>query len=40
LEEKLKRLFGRKVDLGEFDSLSPYVIDYVKKEMKVIYEKR
>ena len=40
LEEKLKRLFGRKVDLGEFDSISPYIIDYVKKEMKVIYEKR
>ena len=40
LEEKLKRLFGRKVDLGELDSISPYVIDYVKKDMKVIYEKR
>lgn len=40
LEEKLKELFGRKVDLGEFDSISPYIIDYVKKELKVIYEKR
>jgi predicted nucleotidyltransferase len=40
LAEELKRLFGRKVDLGEFDSISPYVIDYVKKEMKIIYEKR
>jgi len=40
LQEKLKSLFGRKVDLGELDTISPYVIDYVRKEMKVIYEKR
>lgn len=40
LQEKLKRLFGRKVDVGELDSISPYVIDYVKKEMRIIYEKR
>jgi predicted nucleotidyltransferase len=39
LEGKLRRLFGRKVDLGEYDSISPYIIDYVKKEMRVIYEK-
>ena len=40
LEERFKKAFGRKVDLGEFDCINPYVIDYVKKEMKVIYEKR
>jgi len=40
LQEKLKKLFGRKVDIGEFDSISPYIIDYVKKEMRIIYEKR
>jgi len=40
LQERLKRLFGRKVDVGELDSISPYVIDYVKKEMRIIYEKR
>ena len=39
LEQKLSRLFGRKVDLGELDSINPYVIDYVKKQMKVVYEK-
>jgi predicted nucleotidyltransferase len=38
LEQKLKRLFGRKVDLGELDSINPYIIDYVKKQMKVVYE--
>jgi len=40
LEEKLKKLFRRKVDLGEYDTINPYIIDYVKKEMRVIYEKR
>ena len=39
LEEKLTRLLGRKVDLGIFDSISPYIINEVKKEMEVIYEK-
>jgi predicted nucleotidyltransferase len=39
LEEKLKKLFGRKIDVGEYDTINPYIIDYVKKEMKVIYEK-
>lgn len=40
LQERLRKLFNRKVDLGEIDSISPYVIDYVRKEMKVIYERR
>jgi predicted nucleotidyltransferase len=39
LEEKLTQLLGRKVDLGIFDSISPYIINEVKKEMEVIYEK-
>ncbi len=39
LEGKLRRLFRRKVDLGEYDTINPYIIDYVKKEMRVIYEK-
>jgi predicted nucleotidyltransferase len=40
LERDLGKLFRRKVDLGIFSSISPYIIDEVKKEMKVIYEKR
>jgi len=40
VEDELTRIFGRKVDLGVFSSLSPYVIEHVKKEMQVIYEKR
>jgi predicted nucleotidyltransferase len=39
LEGKLRKLFRRKVDLGEYDTISPYIMDYVKKEMRVIYEK-
>jgi len=40
LEDELTVVFGRKVDLGIFSSLSPYMIEDVKKEMQVIYEKR
>jgi hypothetical protein len=40
LEEDLSRIFGKKVDLGIFHSLNRHVIGQVKKEMKVIYEKR
>ena len=40
LEEDLGRVFGKKVDLGIFHNLDPHIIDQVKKEMKVIYEKR
>ena len=40
VEDELTRLFERKVDLGVFSSLNPYIIDDVKKEMKIIYEKR
>ena len=38
LQQALSRTFGRKVDLGEFDCINPYIIDEVKKQMKVVYE--
>jgi predicted nucleotidyltransferase len=40
VENELTRVFKRKVDLGVFSSLSPYVLEDVRKEMRVIYEKR
>jgi len=40
LEEELSNVFRRKVDLGVFSSLNPYVVDEVKREMCVIYDKR
>jgi hypothetical protein len=40
LEEELSKVFKRKVDLGVFSSLNPYVAEDVKKEMLVVYEKR
>jgi len=40
LEYELRKIFKRKVDIGIFSSLSPYIMEDVKKEMKVIYEKR
>ena len=40
IENELTRIFKRKVDLGILSSISPYIIDDVKKEMRVIYEKR
>ena len=39
VENELTSVFRRKVDLGIFSSLNPYVIDNVRKEMRVIYEK-
>jgi uncharacterized protein len=39
LENELGKIFKRKVDLGIFGSLHPYIIDVVKKEMRVIYER-
>ena len=39
VEEELTKIFGRKVDLGIFSSINPYIIDDVKKEMKVIYDR-
>jgi len=40
VEDELTKIFKRKVDLGIFSSLSPYIVEDVKKEMRVIYEKR
>ena len=40
VENELKKLFKRKVDLGIFSSLNPYVIEDVRKEMRVVYQKR
>ena len=40
IENELRRVFKRKVDLGIFSSLNPYVLEDVKKEMQIIYEKR
>jgi predicted nucleotidyltransferase len=39
VENELQKTFKRKVDLGVFSSLNPYIIEDVKKEMRVIYEK-
>jgi predicted nucleotidyltransferase len=39
LEGELSKVFKRKVDLGIFSSLHPYIIEDVKKEMRVIYER-
>ncbi len=40
IEDELSKIFKRKVDLGTFNSLNPHIIEDVKKEMVVIYEKR
>jgi hypothetical protein len=40
IENELRKILKRKVDLGILSSLSPYIIEDVKKEMRVIYEKR
>jgi predicted nucleotidyltransferase len=40
IENGLRKIFRRKVDLVVLRSLSPYIIEDVKKEMRVIYEKR
>jgi predicted nucleotidyltransferase len=40
IQNELGKAFRRKVDLGTFRSLNPYVIEDVKKEMRVIYDQR
>ena len=40
IEEELTKIFERKVDLGIFSSINPYIIEDVKREMRVVYEKR
>jgi len=39
VENELTKVFKRKVDLGVFSSLSPYIVEDIRKEMRVIYEK-
>jgi predicted nucleotidyltransferase len=40
LENELSKTLKRKVDLGIFSNINPYIIDEVNREMRVIYEKR
>ncbi len=40
VENELTKVFDRKVDLGILSSLSPYPVEDVTREMRVIYEKR
>ncbi len=40
VENELRRVFKKKVDLGVFSSLSPYIVEDVRKEMHIVYEKR
>jgi len=40
IEDELRKMFGRKVDLGIFSAINPHIIEDVKKEMRVIYEER
>jgi uncharacterized protein len=40
LEDKLSSIFGKKVDLGIYDSINPYIIEQIKKEMIVLYERQ
>lgn len=40
IENELSKIFKRKVDLGIFSSLNPYIMEDVKREMQIIYEKR
>jgi len=39
VENELSKIFERKVDLGIFSSINPYIIDEVKKEIRIIYGK-
>jgi predicted nucleotidyltransferase len=40
IENGLRRVFKRKVDVGILSSVNPYIIEEVKREMRIIYEKR
>jgi predicted nucleotidyltransferase len=40
IENELRKILRRKVDLGILSVLSPYIIEDVKKEMRIIYEKK
>jgi len=38
IEEKLSQILGQEVDLVTQNALSPYIKDYVMKNLKVIYQ--
>lgn len=38
IEQELEELTGRKVDLLTEHSLSPYIIDQIRREMRVLYQ--
>jgi len=40
IERRLSEILGVKVDLVTEGSLSPYIIDEVKKELKVLYDEK
>jgi uncharacterized protein len=40
VQDELSKVFRRKVDLGTYRSLNPYIVEDVKKEMHVIYDQR
>jgi len=40
IENELSKIFKKKVDLGIFSALNPYIIEDMKREMQIIYEKR
>lgn len=40
VKERLKKIFGRKVDLLTQESISPYLRNEILNSMKIIYEKR
>jgi len=40
LEYELKKVFKKKVDLGILSSISPYIIESVRRQMRVIYDQR
>jgi len=40
IEDELRKIFRRKVDLGILSAINPHIIEDVKKQMLVIYEQR
>ncbi|MEM2491894.1 MAG: hypothetical protein QW371_05480 [Candidatus Bathyarchaeia archaeon] len=40
VENELRGIFKRRVDLGIFSSINPHMMEDIKKEMRIIYEKR
>jgi len=40
IERELSEILGVKVDLLTEESISKYIIDYIKKELRTIYERK